>query len=79
MVGEEAITIEAAELLKSFVLDLADAFTAYLQLLADFGECVLVALAEAKAQLEHESLAGAECIERRADVALEHALAGGFV
>lgn len=59
VVGQQAVAIQPTELLQRLVLNLADALTADLQLLAHLGQRVLVALTKAKAKLQNQALAGA--------------------
>ena len=50
--------------MQRLVLDLADALAADPQLLADFGQRVLVAIVQAEAQPQHQLLARGERIQR---------------
>lgn len=79
MVREKTIAVHSAQLLQRLIFDLADAFAADLKLLTDFGERVLMTLAQAEAELENQPLAGRQGVEGGGDVALEHRFAGGFV
>src|SRR4051812_46232325 len=79
MVGKEAIAIEAAQLLQCLVFDLADALPTDLQLLTNFGQRVLVAVAKPEAELQDQFIARSQRIECGTDVPLEHRFAGGLV
>jgi hypothetical protein len=70
----ESIAIEPPQFLQRLVLDLADAFAADLQLLADLGERVLVPVAETETELQDQLFPRRERVERRVDVPLEHRL-----
>src|SRR5215216_2260285 len=79
VIGEQTVAVEAAQLLQRFVLDLANALAADLQLLSHLSQRVLMAVAEAEAELEHQLFTRCQRIERRVHVALEHRFAGGRV
>ena len=58
MIRVEAVAIEPPQFLQRLVFDLTDALTADLQLLADLGQRVLVAVAETETELQTSSPAG---------------------
>src|SRR5215212_5085940 len=75
----EAVAIEPPQFLQRLVLDLADAFAADLQLLANLGQRVLVPVAETETELQDQLFPRRERVERRVDVPLEHRLRRRFI
>src|SRR5688500_14688239 len=79
VIGVEAVTIEPPQLLQRLVLDLPDAFTADLQLLADLSQGVLMSVAETKTELQNQLFPRRKRVERRVDVPLEHRFRRRFI